>query len=583
MIKNQQNNRYILYVRKSSEEDDKQLLSIESQTNELKALAAKLGITIVKTISESKSAKNIGRPGFNEMIDLIQRGNAESILCWKMDRLSRNPRDSGNIQYLLQEGFIKKIQTIDKTYLPEDNVLLSSIELGMSNEYIRALSINVKRGLKTKAEKGWYPGVAKPGYLNDKYCDKGEKKILEDPIGFPLIKKAFDEMLTGLYRPSQVHKKLTENWGYRSPKRKKSGGKPLAISTLYRIFSDTFYCGEYEYPLESGNWYKGLHTPMITPDQFDKLQKILGKKDNPRPRLKQSPSSAFYGMFRCYDCGSMITPDTKVQTICTKCKHKFSSKHQTACPKCGVEIAKMKNPVHIQYTYYGCTKNKDKLCSQPSFESKALDKQIVSLLDNITISENLKTWYINQISELSKTEVSSQAQIRKALQDNYNDCQARLGILLDLRISPQNINGEVINDNEFIEKKNKIIKESEHIKEKMDDIDGHASKWMELAIDTFNFACYAKYHYEHGDIEVRKAILLGLSSNLLIKDKKVIISLPKHLELINNSNNKIKELGIKFEPEVSGSDNKKTSSLKPVFSCMLAWRDSFRTWVANNR
>lgn len=178
IINSEQKNRYILYVRKSSEEDDKQLLSIESQTNELKSLAARLGITIVKTISESKSAKDIGRPGFNEMINFIEGGKAESILCWKMDRLSRNPRDSGNIQYLLQQGYIKKIQTIDKTYLPEDNVLLSSIELGMSNEYIRALSINVKRGLKTKAEKGWYPGVAKPGYLNDKHCDKGEKKYL---------------------------------------------------------------------------------------------------------------------------------------------------------------------------------------------------------------------------------------------------------------------------------------------------------------------------------------------------------------------------------------------------------------------
>ena len=402
-------------------------------------------------------------------------------------------------------------------------------------------------------------------------------------MGFPLIKRAFEEMLTGLYRPSQIYKKLTDDWGYGTPKRKKSGGKPLAISTLYTIFSDTFYCGEYEYPVRSGNWYKGLHTPMITPAQFDKLQEILGKKDNPRPRLKQSPNSAFYGLFRCGDCGSMITPDTKTQTICTKCKLKFSSKHKTACPKCKLEIAKMKNPVNLKYTYYGCTKNKNKSCSQASIENKVLNKQIVNLLENITISENLKTWYINQVSEVSKNEVRSQVQIRKALQENYNDCQARLGNLLDLRISPQNINGEVISDKEFIENKIRITKESELIKEKMNDIDNQAEKWMELAIDTFNFACYAKYHYENGDIETKKAILLGLSSNLLIKDQKVLISLPKHLELINSSNNKIRELGIKFEPRIFGSDNKKTSSLEPAFSSMLGVVDEVRTSVAKTR
>ena len=80
---------------------------------------------------------------------------------------------------------------------------------------------------------------------------------------------------------------------------------------------------------------------------------------------------------------------------------------------------------------------------------------------------------------------------------------------------------------------------------------------MELAVDTFNFTCYAKYHYDNGSIEDRKTILMGLSSNLLIKDKKIDISLPKHLELINNANNQIRELGIKFEPGSLVFNNKK--------------------------
>lgn len=189
-MKNETHKKYILYTRKSTKDDDRQVLSIESQTNELKNLAKRLGLVIVKTISESKSAKDVGRPGFNEVIGVITAGQADGVLCWKMDRLSRNPIDSGQIQYLLQKGKIQSIQTIDKEYKPEDNVLLSSIEFGMSNEYIRMLSVNVKRGLKTKAEKGWYPGKAKSGYLNEQDREKGDAKIIEDPIGFPPHQKS---------------------------------------------------------------------------------------------------------------------------------------------------------------------------------------------------------------------------------------------------------------------------------------------------------------------------------------------------------------------------------------------------------
>jgi DNA invertase Pin-like site-specific DNA recombinase len=560
-MKNIIQNKYILYTRKSTEEDDRQVLSIESQTNELKSLAKKLGLTIIKTISESKSAKDIGRIGFNEVLEIITNGKADGILCWKMDRLSRNPIDSGRIQYMLQKSSIKSIQTIDKEYLPEDNVLLSSIEFGMSNEYIRMLSVNVKRGLKTKAEKGWYPGKAKSGYLNEQDREKGDARIIEDPIGFPLLKRALEEMLTGLYRPSQVHNKLINEWGYRSPKRRKSGGGPLALSTFYSILSDTFYCGEYEYPVGSGNWYKGSHTPMITPAQFDRLQEIIGKKDNPRPRIKNSPDNAFYGLLKCHSCGSSITPDTKIQTICAKCKHKFSSIHKTACPKCGTEISDMKNPVTSKYTYYGCTKRRNSFCSQASFEGKELDKQVIELLKTITISENMKNWYISQLNEISANEVDNQTQTRKALQENFNNIQKRLGNLLNLKISPQNTNGEVLNDEDYIREKLKLNKEAEQIKEKIEDTEDRSKKWMNSAVDAFNFACYAKYHYENGDIEAKKAILLGLSTNLLIKDKKILISLPKHLELICSANSKIRELGIKTEPEFLGLDKEKTGLL----------------------
>lgn len=87
--------KYFVYCRKSTEAEDRQILSIDSQINELKRHAAKKGLNIVAVLTEAKSAKALGRPVFNSMMERLYRGEADGILCWKLDRLARNPVDGG--------------------------------------------------------------------------------------------------------------------------------------------------------------------------------------------------------------------------------------------------------------------------------------------------------------------------------------------------------------------------------------------------------------------------------------------------------------------------------------------------------
>ncbi len=215
--------RYFLYCRKSSESEDRQVLSIESQISELQSLAKKHSILILETLTEARSAKAPGRQIFNNMMQRIYRGEAQGIICWKLDRLARNPIDGGAIIWAIKQHGLEIITPTQSFRQSDDNTILMYIEFGMAQKYIDDLSRNVKRGLRTKVEKGWYPAVAPAGYLNNRVKDKGEKDIVNDPERFQIIRRIWDLMLTGLYTPPQILKIANDQWGFRSRQLKRLG------------------------------------------------------------------------------------------------------------------------------------------------------------------------------------------------------------------------------------------------------------------------------------------------------------------------------------------------------------------------
>src|SRR5436190_8785775 len=159
--------KFFLYARKSTEEEDRQMLSIEAQLSELNAIAERENLPIIETFTESRSAKEPGREVFNRMLQRIESGEANAILSWKLDRLARNFDDGGRIIGLLQRGVIQEIRTFEKTYLPSDNVLMIAVELGMANQYVRDLSVNIQRGIREKIRRGLFHGRAPLAYFNE--------------------------------------------------------------------------------------------------------------------------------------------------------------------------------------------------------------------------------------------------------------------------------------------------------------------------------------------------------------------------------------------------------------------------------
>src|SRR5438034_1235856 len=149
---------YFMYCRKSSEAEDRQILSIDSQVSELTRYAKQRGLKIAAVLTEAKSAKAPGpRSVFNEMMSRLYRGEADGILCWKLDRLARNPVDGAAIIWAMKLHGLLVVTPFQKYGESEDNVVWMYLEFGMAQKYVDDLSRNVKRGLRAKAEMGWLP------------------------------------------------------------------------------------------------------------------------------------------------------------------------------------------------------------------------------------------------------------------------------------------------------------------------------------------------------------------------------------------------------------------------------------------
>src|SRR5947208_2349008 len=132
-----------LYARKSTDDDTHQIVSLDSQAVELKQLAKRENFVIVETLEESRSAKEPGRPVFNEMLTRIERGDANALLCWDVDRLYRNPIDEGRVRWLLQRGVIHQIITPMRRYFPQDSGVLLAVEGGRASDHLMKTVYNL--------------------------------------------------------------------------------------------------------------------------------------------------------------------------------------------------------------------------------------------------------------------------------------------------------------------------------------------------------------------------------------------------------------------------------------------------------
>lgn len=165
---NSSSNSFFIYTRKSNDDTSRQIRSIADQLAEVRNLAARENLDIVEVLIEKQTAKSPGRPAFNDMLDRIDKGEAQGILSWSPDRLSRNAVDAGRIIHLVDTGKIKSLKFCTQSFEPNAQGKFNLfIAFGQSKFYVDSLSENIKRGQRQKVMNGVWPQCAPIGYAND--------------------------------------------------------------------------------------------------------------------------------------------------------------------------------------------------------------------------------------------------------------------------------------------------------------------------------------------------------------------------------------------------------------------------------
>ncbi len=114
--------KYVLYARKSTTDESRQVRSIHDQILECRQLATKLGLNVVKVLQESKSAKIPSqRPVFQQMMEDITKGKYDAILAWNPDRLARNMLEGGIIIHLIDEKILKDLKFVTHYFTKDAN------------------------------------------------------------------------------------------------------------------------------------------------------------------------------------------------------------------------------------------------------------------------------------------------------------------------------------------------------------------------------------------------------------------------------------------------------------------------------
>ncbi len=473
--------KYFLYARKSTEEDDKQIMSIEAQLFELREFARKENLEILQEFQESKSAKTPGRAVFGEMMSKIETMGNLGILAWHPDRLARNSIDGGRVIYAVDTEKIVSLRFPTFWFEPTpQGLFMLQVAFGQSKYYSDNLVQNVNRGIRNKLRRGEWLNLAPFGYVNNPKT----KNIEPHPVNSRVVVKAFEEYATGTHTYVSLSQ-FVADLGVVT-----RNGTPLPKVSIRKLLTDRAYLG---FVRHHDEWFPGNFPTIITPKLFEAVQVVLKDKECPR-KTRKGHDFAFLGLFRCGECGSMVTA-------------------QFARGNGGV------------YRYYRCTKKKGP-CSQGYIREDILVSQMKERIETMSLCDRYTDWMLAEVKKWEQEkETRSQSRVQH-LSLSLKTSETRLEKLVESYLDgdiPKSI---------YLKKKDENMRASLALKEQMKDVAHGGTTWVEPLREWILDTKQADFLNSSDNFAEIAFFVKKVGTNHMVRDKSARFAVPSPYDFV---------------------------------------------------
>ena len=293
----------VIYCRVSSKEQI-QGTSLETQELACREYARAKNIKILNVfVEQGESAKFADRTQLLELIDFCRdnKDKVQALLVWKVDRFARNVQDHFNVKATLAKHGVAIVSVTEPIDANPNGKLMETILAGFAEFDNELRAMRAVQGLSRRLQEGIFPWKPPLGYKTrtQKGLKKNEPDQPDQPT-FGLLQRAWRLFTTGAYRKAEVRRTMS-SWGVLTRR-----GQSISAQSLDDLLKNKYYAGILVDPW-SGEEYEGKHLPMVTQQEFARVQEIIGRRSHSISRRKARPEFPLRGIVRCAHCQHHLT------------------------------------------------------------------------------------------------------------------------------------------------------------------------------------------------------------------------------------------------------------------------------------
>ena len=473
----------LTYARVSSKEQETGGFSIPAQQRLLRDYAAEKGLPIVKEFVDVETAKRAGRTNFQKMITYLKRNHptCRVILVEKTDRLYRNIKDWVTLDDLDLEIHLVKEGVVLSDDARSTDKFMHGIRVLMAKNYVDNLSEEATKGMREKARQGFWPSRAPLGYLNVVRED-GKKVIVPDPERWEIVKRLFDLAAAGGHSLADLAR-VAKGEGLTS----RYGKRPVNKATVHHVLHNRIYTGDFVWREEL---YSGVHTPMISLEQWETVQDVLGNRYQ-KQRHKARRDFAFSGLMTCGHCGCALVGELKKE----------------------------------RYIYYHCTGHRQR-CPEPYVREEVLEDRFGRILDGLALSPDVLGWVTTALQQSHEDERRFHHEAVDRLQAEYTRVQRRLEALY-----VDKLDGAV--DDETYDRLARKWQDGQiEVRRRLAEHEAADRSYMDQGVELLELAANARHLYDQQPPAEKRRLLGFVLSNCSWKDGELTVALRQPFDII---------------------------------------------------